>query len=65
MEGAPANLDVSALSADLLANVPSVAEVHHVHAWSVTQEEVMVTLHVRCGGCPYVVVKVISGRGGL
>lgn len=64
MEGAPAELDVPALSADIIASVPSVQEVHHVHAWSLTQEQVMVTLHVRCGtdAVPDSVVPAINER---
>jgi len=48
LEGSPEGFDEKALTADLLANVPSLADVHHVHAWSLTSEDSMVTLHVRC-----------------
>jgi cobalt-zinc-cadmium efflux system protein len=48
LEGAPAGLDLDALRADLIATVPAVEEVHHIHAWSLTQEQSLVTLHVRC-----------------
>jgi cobalt-zinc-cadmium efflux system protein len=47
LEGAPANLDVRALRADLMAAVPGVEDIHHVHAWSLTQDKPMVTLHAR------------------
>jgi len=47
LEGAPANLDVRALRADLMAAVPGVEDIHHVHAWSLTQNKPMVTLHAR------------------
>ena len=48
LEGTPPDLDLDALRTDLAAAVPAVAEVHHVHAWSLTAEKSMVTLHVRC-----------------
>jgi cobalt-zinc-cadmium efflux system protein len=48
LEGTPPGLDLDALRADLMAALPSVAEVHHVHAWSLTSEQSLVTLHVRC-----------------
>ena len=48
LEGAPPGLNLSELRADLAAALPSVAEVHHVHAWLLTAEQPLVTLHVRC-----------------
>ena len=48
LEGAPSGFDAGALRADLIAAVPAVEEVHHIHAWSITQEQSLVTLHVRC-----------------
>jgi cobalt-zinc-cadmium efflux system protein len=47
MEGAPEGFDDAALKADLRAQVPGVLDVHHVHAWMLTAERPMVTLHVR------------------
>jgi cobalt-zinc-cadmium efflux system protein len=47
MEGAPEGFDDRALKADLRAVVPGVLDVHHVHAWMLTAERPMVTLHVR------------------
>ena len=46
LEGAPAGFDARAVTADLEANVPGVARVHHVHAWSITQERPMATMEV-------------------
>ena len=46
LEGAPAGFDARAVAADLEANVPGVARVHHVHAWSITQERPMATMEV-------------------
>jgi cobalt-zinc-cadmium efflux system protein len=47
LEGTPAGLDVALVREDLLASLPAVCDVHHVHAWSLTQEEQFITLHVR------------------
>jgi cobalt-zinc-cadmium efflux system protein len=47
MEGTPEGFDAAAMRADLLAAVPGVADVHHVHAWLLNLERPMVTLHVR------------------
>jgi cobalt-zinc-cadmium efflux system protein len=49
LEGTPAGFDPGAVRDDLISAVPAVVEVHHVHAWSITQEQSLVTLHVRCG----------------
>lgn len=46
LEGTPEWLDVDALRADLESHVPAVEDVHHVHAWMLTQEKVLMTLHV-------------------
>ncbi len=45
MEGAPAGLDVPRLRRELAAAVPGVLDVHHVHAWSLTPERPLLTLH--------------------
>ncbi len=47
MEGTPDGFDAGALRADLIAVVPGVLDVHHVHAWMLTAERPLVTLHVR------------------
>ena len=49
LEGAPGELDTRAIGPDLVANVTGVAEVHHVHVWSITQSRRMVTLHACIG----------------
>ena len=46
MEGAPEGFDPRALQADLRRHVPGVHGVHHVHAWMITAERRMVTLHL-------------------
>jgi cobalt-zinc-cadmium efflux system protein len=45
MEGAPQDLDVVALRRELPARIPGVLDIHHVHAWSLTPERRLVTLH--------------------
>ncbi|MCP4381669.1 MAG: cation diffusion facilitator family transporter [Hyphomicrobiales bacterium] len=47
VEGTPAGFDTKACAKDLVATVPDVCDVHHVHVWSLTQERPMATLHVR------------------
>jgi cobalt-zinc-cadmium efflux system protein len=47
MEGTPEGFDATAMRADLLAAVPGVTDVHHVHAWMLNAERPVVTLHVR------------------
>lgn len=49
IEAAPKGLDVRALARDLEANIPGVEDVHHVHAWSLTEARPMVTLHAKIG----------------
>jgi len=45
LEGSPAHFDSRAIGDDLRAALPYVLDVHHVHAWSISQERPMVTLH--------------------
>jgi len=47
LEAAPNDLDTRKIGPDLVDAIPSVLEIHHIHAWSITQERVMVTLHAR------------------
>ncbi len=47
LEGAPSGLSVAEVQDDLQAAIADVEDVHHVHAWSITQERPMVTLHAR------------------
>lgn len=44
LEGAPAGIDAARVGA-ALRSVPGVVDVHHVHAWSLTSERPMLTLH--------------------
>jgi cobalt-zinc-cadmium efflux system protein len=45
LEGSPPGVDARALREQLRSALPFVLDVHHVHAWSISQERPMVTLH--------------------
>ena len=64
LEGTPPGLDLAGLRADLQASIPTVSEVHHIHAWSLTAEQTMVTLHVRGapGSDPAGIVPAVAQR---
>ena len=47
LEGTPSGVDSREIALDLTTAFPAIADVHHVHAWSITEERPMVTLHVR------------------
>ena len=47
LEGVPEKLDVRDIGRDLVSHVACVADVHHVHAWSLSQERSLLTLHAR------------------
>jgi len=45
LEGAPPGLDVEKVKTDLCSSLSYLVDIHHVHAWSISQERPMVTLH--------------------
>lgn len=45
LEGAPDWLDVAKLRATLQEHVPAIRDVHHVHCWSLSPRETLLTLH--------------------
>ncbi|MDH3231523.1 MAG: cation diffusion facilitator family transporter [Alphaproteobacteria bacterium] len=47
LEGAPKGVDTREIGADLVAEIAVVEGVHHIHAWSITQERQMLTLHAQ------------------
>lgn len=47
LEGSPTHVDVREIEIDLASEVAGVTNIHHVHAWSITQERPMITLHAR------------------
>ena len=46
LEGAPDWLDVSDMQERVVANVPGVSGIHHVHVWGLTPQQLMLTMHV-------------------
>lgn len=44
LEGAPSGVDTDAIR-EALVDLPYVQRVHHIHAWSISEERPMVTLH--------------------
>jgi cobalt-zinc-cadmium efflux system protein len=47
LEGTPDWLDIDELQRELRASVGGVIDVHHVHVWSITTHQPMLTLHAR------------------
>lgn len=45
LEASPKGLDIDELRAALTAQVPGVLAIHHVHAWALTTERPILTLH--------------------
>ncbi|MBU2583213.1 MAG: cation diffusion facilitator family transporter [Alphaproteobacteria bacterium] len=65
LEGAPAHLDTREIKRDLEAAIAEIDNVHHIHAWSLTEERAMVTLHARVdvsGAKPEEVARRIKAR---
>ena len=46
LEGVPIGIDLAEIREVLASKVPGVIEVHHLHAWALTAEKPLVTLHV-------------------
>lgn len=62
LQGTPADLDAAAMARDLVASVPGVADIHHVHIWSLTSEQPHVTLHARPASGGARVIGAINAR---
>jgi cobalt-zinc-cadmium efflux system protein len=64
LEASPRHIATDAIETDLQDHVPGVVDIHHVHAWSITDERPMVTLHARIEGeaVPDAVVVAIKRR---
>ena len=64
LEGVPEQLDVRDIARDLVAHVPVVEDVHHVHAWSLSEDRSLLTLHARIseGAQPDLAVASIQNR---
>jgi cobalt-zinc-cadmium efflux system protein len=50
LEGTPVGVTLADIKADLETHVPEIRDAHHIHAWSITGEQHMVTLHVLPAG---------------
>jgi len=46
LEGAPDWLDVPDMQERVVAHVPGVSGIHHVHVWGLTPQQLMLTMHV-------------------
>ncbi|MEX3955963.1 cation diffusion facilitator family transporter [Trinickia sp. EG282A] len=64
LEGTPAGVNLADIKADLEQNVVGVRDAHHIHAWSMTGEQHMLTLHVHPAveADPHDVVKAVQRR---
>lgn len=47
LEGAPEWLDIGEMRRKIVARVPGVTDIHHVHVWGLTPQDLMLTMHVR------------------
>ncbi len=47
LEGAPSGVDIREVQQNLEAAIPEVESIHHVHAWSLTEDRCLMTLHAR------------------
>lgn len=64
LEGVPEELNVHEIGPDLVSHIPAVEDVHHVHAWSLSQGHSLLTLHARIAGDshPDSVISAIQAR---
>ena len=46
LEGAPEWLDVEEMQRQIVARVPAVTGIHHVHVWGLTPQHPMLTMHI-------------------
>ncbi len=50
LEGSPEWFDSTAMKDKLVASFPEVCDVHHVHVWGLTPQELMLTMHMSVTG---------------
>jgi len=64
LEAVPKNFDAAALERDLLANVPEISSLHHLHVWSLSGVTPLLSLHavLRGGAHPDAVREKIQQR---
>lgn len=71
LEGTPAQIDPQGLRTALMEDIPALTDVHHIHAWSLTTERPLITLHaqVRDTADPQAVLErikqVLASRFGI
>ncbi|MGF1615744.1 MAG: cation diffusion facilitator family transporter [Gammaproteobacteria bacterium] len=46
LEGTPEGLDISSLPTVLKSTVPAIRDIHHIHAWCLTSDRPLLTMHV-------------------
>ena len=46
LEGAPEWLNVKMMQDRIVEGVPGVSEIHHVHIWGLTPQQLMLTMHM-------------------
>ena len=47
LEGTPTGIDPQGLRRTLMEDIPALEDVHHIHAWSLTPERPLLTLHAQ------------------
>jgi cobalt-zinc-cadmium efflux system protein len=52
LEGAPEWLNREEMRERLVERVPAISGIHHVHVWGLTQQHLMLTMHVALSDCP-------------
>jgi cobalt-zinc-cadmium efflux system protein len=50
LEGTPETFDVDGMQQSLIAAVPQIESIHHVHVWGLTPQRLMLTMHVSLRG---------------
>ncbi|MGK0259018.1 MAG: cobalt-zinc-cadmium efflux system protein, partial [Candidatus Azotimanducaceae bacterium] len=54
LEGVPSGVDLAEIKRVLCDTLPHVLEVHHLHAWALTAEKPLLTLHAQVGAQEHV-----------
>ena len=47
LEGVPSGIDLAEIKTNLMHSIPNIIEVHHMHAWALTAEKPLLTLHAQ------------------
>ncbi len=61
LEGAPEWLDLDEMRDKVVGRVPGVVDIHHVHVWGLTPQDLMLTMHVRVHASPENPTEIIRG----